>query len=1258
MKKKSVAFIILVLLSAISSSVYAEPFDLKINVDSVTGIVEGKISLEKALQYEEVTVKVSNEENSIVYLDQIFTNADGEAEFKYIHNNENAGSGMLTVTVAHNGDVLKDTYTVEEKKVIVTHNSVIDKGDGSYEMSYTLNNLSKQPQELFIVTAVYEADGRLKSAEHINKELAIGEKATETEYASAASNEIIKTFFWERETLCPYCEYIVWDKGISEDPVVTEAPKLDFIRIESESGTADFTPQLLSGEGISESLMHLYKKTFNPDIEYNVEYAFDCAEAGIYEFTGIVSEFMGYTAECSLSVNGDEAIHSSSAKKIEDVTIGVNGLSDDLLDKFSFGNVFLNEGKNTLTLNIESKNWQNTSVSFDADYFEFIPVTYKATVASIQKSGLNIFEQKNGMEFNLILNGIADREKEIQYTVTDYFGNECVNSKIVIPKDSYKVAINANLPDTGWYKLSIKDELIEAEENFVVVPNLDERLFNENSTFATDLATSWHVDSHYKQRLYANAAKFAGSDWVRDRFLWREIETSEGIYDFNNLIGDIDALKDEGVKVSNAFHESPSWTRTKGGTLPDNPKIMYDFIKLLSDNLNSYVDVWEIWNEQDAYQFSKEGADKYAAMLKAAVIASDNTKNKPLIALGGLCTNDSEYNKQVFQNGAMKYIDIYNYHTHLTYDPEDGKIPVPQKERMKNYARLSRLYGIENKPVWHTESGIRQFICYGETQLTWEQCVAQVQHIVPAYLEAIATGVDKQFSFIGIPFVEGGADFGLFDKDGAPRPAYAAQAVMTKLLEGMSFYGVVHSLPDGATGYAMHNTSSVCEILWSEKESVVCIEASDNIKVYDIMGREITLNEENGMVELMLSPNPVYVIYSKNDAPENIYVRQMDIDIPSKTALTDADKVVLYADFPVTDFETDKAEGYSLSLSEANAVNITVYNFSDKEMSGTLSAVAENNAFDIIIPDRTITIPAQSERVVTIDVESNDFTAACREYDLKVGGVFNGEDISPLVAHISFDRGIDDYTLLHGSNAIISYKDGWQNPAVTSNLSYEMTSQSEGIQFALNGDGAAGMFYPYVYSRSQDLSAYDGIRMSVYFDKTVNKSANNYMTIQISDGISNFVLDNLKLVPMKEGWNDYSFEWSDFTQRVSGTDESIMDILGKYMYVRIGVHTSQTELTYKLNNVGLFSIEDSAELPEITASYSRDDSGITVNALLPDEASSDNILVYYDGKTVTSYITSGSEVVFKEANPSEGTHTILVVAYTSTGYAIYKEIEI
>lgn len=1123
------------------------------------------------------------------------------------------------------------------------------------EFDYVIENFSGNTCDVRFITAAYE-EGRLMEVKLQTISLGAESNISGRETVSRLlSDGEIKTFLLsDDDNQTPYCSPLHW----------REAANAVTIRKEAENFTApvlNFTPQYLtSGDLSGGKLAYLWKQRFSPDFEYGISYTLSCDCPGIYELQMVTSNLEGgWTANFSVSVNGDDAVVGTDGRLVEKITAKVSGIADDLLAKYSLGEFALKKGENTVTINIESKNWMNTGVSFYIDYLEFIPAAQGNGEFSLigHNSPLKIFEEGNDAAFDILLEGVAEDNERFSYSITDYFGNLAGSGIVNIAQGGFIGGVYAGGLSTGWYRIKVSSTSCMKESSFAIVPKAVSRSAGANSPFATDLASAWNTQNYYEQKKYAAAAKLAGSSWIRERFLWREAEASSGKYSFLNLIGDTAGIKKQDLKIINCFHEAPSWAVNSGDSLPSNPQIMYNFIINAIKSAGAYTDVWEIWNEQDASLFSNESADRYAAMMKAAAIAADNIEGDAFVALGGLSRiiYGSEYNNLLLQNRVMDYADVYNYHTHLPYELSDSAVPVPNQRVLEANRFASMLYDSDEKPVWVTESGLKQFLKPGESTLTKEQCIAQARYVVTAFAEEIAKGVDKQFLFIGLPFVEAGADFGTFDKKGEPRPSYAAAAVMTRLLDGTSYLGEVHSLPEPAKGYAMQSNTKITEILWSEEKTLAELPASSPVIVCDIMGGKTYMYPKNNKISVYITSDPVYVIYPKSASPDNYYPRQRSYRSLHKNELTDTQKLVLFADFPVRKNESDKEKGYSLSYSESNTVSVRVYNFSDTDMTGYLQATADSDeAFSVACPQQEKVVPANGYASFEIAVGSNNNTVFGSPYILKLTGIFGGCETSPLVAKIRFDRGPEklDFIQLRNSNTT----SGWEKQ-ISSGASASITSSGEEIQFDVSSNGGNIWNYPFVYLRYQSLSDYDGIRFSVYFDEDVNNQTYNNMNVQIFSSSNKFFLGTAP-IKMKKGWNEYAFTWDEFCNMSDSSVKLSPELLSSLKYVSIGINTTLNNVTYKLKNVGFFTTGDKPLLPEIVVTgQSAGNSVISVTASLPDGVMKTGTKVFLDGVLQPHEVT-GSNLIYTASGISSGPHEILIAAYTPTGRAVYKVMEI
>lgn len=80
--------------------------------------VSGKLYVGEENVYNPVTIRVTNENEDVIYLEQIYADDEGYATFKYIHNIQNAGTGIMTVMAYHNSNLYTETYKVVSADVV------------------------------------------------------------------------------------------------------------------------------------------------------------------------------------------------------------------------------------------------------------------------------------------------------------------------------------------------------------------------------------------------------------------------------------------------------------------------------------------------------------------------------------------------------------------------------------------------------------------------------------------------------------------------------------------------------------------------------------------------------------------------------------------------------------------------------------------------------------------------------------------------------------------------------------------------------------------------------------------------------------------------------------------------------------------------------------------------------------------------------------------------------------------------------------
>lgn len=221
--------------------------------------------------------------------------------------------------------------------------------------------------------------------------------------------------------------------------------------------------------------------------------------------------------------------------------------------------------------------------------------------------------------------------------------------------------------------------------------------------------------------------------------------------------------------------------------------------------------------------------------------------------------------RKLFEMGLLRYIDELTIHPYIQY-------PVEQNGFAENVRRLRELVrrysGGREIPIRANESGYK-------ASATVEQELVQMYGQVRANLIMLGEGFASNEPFYGYDHGDGGGDYGLCynltlparrwaPPRVAPRPAFAALAAASFLLEGHRPTGRIGYLGDTVLGYSYADRSGHCVIaLWDfgghEPEVELPVGRAE-IEVADMMGNRKRVAADGGMLRLKLSGTPVYVL--------------------------------------------------------------------------------------------------------------------------------------------------------------------------------------------------------------------------------------------------------------------------------------------------------------------------------------------------------------------------------------------------------------
>lgn len=222
-------------------------------------------------------------------------------------------------------------------------------------------------------------------------------------------------------------------------------------------------------------------------------------------------------------------------------------------------------------------------------------------------------------------------------------------------------------------------------------------------------------------------AKDAGIKWIRTEAFWFEIETQQGVYNWQELDRVINYAHNNGLSILLIVGYTPNWANNnKGFKYPaDNLAHWQNFVRLCVNRYSDKVKYWNIWNEPNSPDFFIGGKDEFVN--KIFIPAAQSIKNTDPGAfivgpeLAHLTGTGAEWYfwMKYILTWAGEYVDIVSHHIYkdegvsYIYDLlEIGEHLIPSVKEILQET------GHDDLPFWITETGWNTFEFSDDEQAT------------------------------------------------------------------------------------------------------------------------------------------------------------------------------------------------------------------------------------------------------------------------------------------------------------------------------------------------------------------------------------------------------------------------------------------------------------------------------------------------------------------------------------------------------------
>lgn len=952
------------------------------------------------------------------------------------------------------------------------------------------------------------------------------------------------------------------------------------------------------------------------DTEYSVKYEVDAPQSGGYQLN-IVSTSLNsmYTSPYEIRINGTQTLFPES--DAEELRTFPQTIYSTTLSEYNVGIVYLNEGSNTVEIILDKTRKTDDNIIAYFDYMEFVPQEFDFDKIEA-KSDLGIFTDIGDVEFDLLFKTNADKNQKYQYVVKDFNGGRVYGENVVLGAGSHIINIAPHVEDTGWYELILYDGINEIGRTCFSV--IDEA-FDSDLPFAMDFASAWLTDNERDISRLSDAARKVGISYIRERYRWNETEGTKGNYNFNITDYNIDAVDGFGFKKLAMFSDTPLWA-SESGFLCNDLFDIYEFQKRFAQRYGDTVSVMEVWNEEDT-SFASETADEFAAFFKAAAIGIADGNADMRKTFGGFAQDPSntDFIDILMQNDVMDYSDIYNYHSYTHGD----EILSQNIDKIKAHRDLLIDYGFGDDERWVTEGGV------GASDSDEK---LQARAVITAYCQSFAYGVDKHFWFVLPYYEENTNQFGMFNDDNTPRPAYNALSVLTNMLGKAEYKGELYNMPSGVTGYIFDNGSNDTGVFWAERDTYVQFSSHGAVTVTDIMGASRTVYPVDGEINIGVSSYPVFVSFDGECDIGNIYKDNINSehDTGKSKTFSDAQKIVLKQIFSGSNYNDPKKNGYSIYMGRDNICTVDVYNFSDKTQSGTIYA-SVTDGFSVSDSEKDVTVPAMGKVTVEFVINAESKT----EGRMELSGTFGGEDISKSVSKLTGDdeEVIENYTVFENSKNA----GNWYTNSISSGSCTARQGSDDEVIFDVNmGIGWCYPVFRLTSGEIEDITGSDGLVYWIYSDEDIPQTI-QHIFVHLADGRKFYEGEDGR--PVQKGWNQLSFRWDELVCQYVPDDLDIEDPdkfdLSDVTHISIGINSQNPEnKTFSVRDVGYYVSDD--ELAEQSAEISFDTedrsvlNGGNINTTISNISAEDNISVYLSGKCIYSSDEAECDKIYLSGN--------------------------
>lgn len=1049
---------------------------------------------------------------------------------------------------------------------------------------------------------------------------------------------------------------LVFESLAAAAPIIYEGE--DYTRTNYAPKTNDTKCEDFSG---GECLLYSASKTAIPADGFIVQYKVYVEEAGAYNINFTANKLSAaHLSPYEIRVNRGDYIKVDTSTAVETGNNANTSLHKNIFYCYKMSGFVFNKGVNSIYFRVTEPRSQDGAMYFflDCFYLEKESMSISALDTGMPN---NILEEKDEQKIAVKFNCGEETPHKLTYTLTDFFGNvvaSATDADVPLKASSYPIELKGKLP-RGHYTLRAS---LDGGEEFMsymsVVMNSDERTPGSGEFYGVDTAATYFYANAAAYEPYLRALKLAGVEKVRDRLNWHQVESqTEGLHP-NAAYEEYKKLYEKyDMKVLMTLAGPPAWGRTEpGASMADDLRRAYNYGKWLSTNYDADRYEWEVSNEPSIVLVAGATADDYMAYVKSLALGiKDGNPNAKAYSAGTV--NKIEFDELQITNEIFEFLDGYSYHEHTGDSNRSKKTHEFPGGPVKTFNLLED-YAMETYPVYDTESGFYTLMnkVSGRPDLgkpsndeKLRSYTSQANYALSAPVQAYSQGTDQFAWFVWGFYLEqgGNIDWAAFGPDGIPYPAYNTISALTHELSGARYAGTVDFGDAYVRAYCFKSGEENIVIFWSEDEkSVKLTTDADTARLIDLMGNGKEITASNGGFELVSNEHPQYLRFT--GSLDALVPEKLPETVSEPVTITDAQHVVLNQRIAGNLATNAKLEQYILDPAKDYEVQVQVYNFNSKPMTGIINSQSFNG-WEVTPASAEVSLAAGDRQTLTFKLTGGDDVAPGEAVPLVFTGDFDGDKTTRSYTHITSDKEVK-------ANKVLDITETGNVDKWTENASGTMTMTSGGadvldveVQF-----GAGDKWvYPYFEVNETDLSDSVGICYELYVDEEVLPADFTHVFLTEQNGSTYLSRQVMGLTP---GWNQIYMPWGGFSyQSNSAFDPNLHINPDETAKLQIGMNTKRENLKYSIRNVGTYKLEASDIIRSTISDlqYSLSGNTATVSAVLTNNkiaVDETTIEVAVNGIPVPHTYTDG--VITAQCALTPGGNKVVIRALDVSGRAV------